>query len=100
MHCPSCQSTQTKVLDSRKQKEGVKRRRQCSKCNDIYFTMEVYLSKKTATPKPKKKKSWQEFMKDNSRRQPYKKYSSHRDDVWEELNEPEDISLKDLGLDK
>ena len=101
MHCPSCQSTQTKVLDSRKLSEGVKRRRQCSKCSNIYFTMEVLLSKKTDAPKPKlkKKKSWQDFMKDRNRREPYKRSENLRDDVWDELNGGEEISLRDLGLD-
>lgn len=100
MHCPSCQSTQTKVLDSRKLPEGVKRRRQCSKCRHIYFTMEVLLSKKPDRPKPeikKKKKSWQDFMKDKHRNE---RSVTHRDDVWDELNDQgEELSLRDLGLD-
>tara|TARA_B100000686_G_C16212096_1_gene675966 strand:- start:361 stop:567 length:207 start_codon:yes stop_codon:yes gene_type:complete len=65
--------------------------------------MEVLLSKKPDRPKPeikKKKKSWQDFMKDRNRTEPYKRSENHRDDVWDELNDHgEEVSLRDLGLD-
>jgi len=43
MHCPFCNADDTKVIDSRLVGEGyqVRRRRQCSECNERFTTFEV-----------------------------------------------------------
>jgi transcriptional repressor NrdR len=43
MRCPFCQSDETKVLDTRLVDEGssVRRRRECTSCNERYSTREV-----------------------------------------------------------
>lgn len=43
MHCPFCNATDTKVIDSRLVAEGhqVRRRRQCTTCGERYTTFEV-----------------------------------------------------------
>lgn len=43
MHCPYCNAVDTKVIDSRLAAEGaqVRRRRQCSECNERFTTFEV-----------------------------------------------------------
>lgn len=43
MHCPFCFTTDTRVIDSRLVGEGasVRRRRQCSACNERFTTFEV-----------------------------------------------------------
>ena len=42
MRCPFCQSDDTKVLDTRLIGEGsqVRRRRECTSCNERYSTLE------------------------------------------------------------
>lgn len=43
MHCPFCNADDSKVIDSRLVREGceVRRRRQCSACNERFTTFEV-----------------------------------------------------------
>ena len=43
MHCPYCNTTDTKVIDSRLAAEGaqVRRRRQCTECDERFTTFEV-----------------------------------------------------------
>ncbi|PIE47793.1 MAG: transcriptional regulator NrdR [Gammaproteobacteria bacterium] len=43
MHCPYCNATETKVIDSRLAAEGaqVRRRRQCNSCEERFTTFEV-----------------------------------------------------------
>lgn len=43
MHCPFCNADDSKVIDSRLVREGceVRRRRQCSVCNERFTTFEV-----------------------------------------------------------
>ncbi len=43
MHCPFCNATETKVVDSRLSAEGsqVRRRRQCLQCQERFTTFEV-----------------------------------------------------------
>lgn len=43
MHCPFCNADDTKVIDSRLVGEGyqVRRRRQCTECNERFTTFEV-----------------------------------------------------------
>lgn len=43
MHCPFCHANDTKVIDSRYVVEGqqVRRRRQCTECNERFTTFEV-----------------------------------------------------------
>lgn len=43
MHCPFCNATETKVNDSRLCADGsqVRRRRQCTECNERFTTFEV-----------------------------------------------------------
>ncbi len=43
MHCPFCNATETKVIDSRLSAEGsqVRRRRQCLQCQERFTTFEV-----------------------------------------------------------
>lgn len=43
MHCPYCNASDTKVIDSRLAAEGaqVRRRRQCSSCQERFTTFEV-----------------------------------------------------------
>lgn len=42
MHCPNCQNSDTKVLDSRPAEEGtaIRRRRECDKCSFRFSTYE------------------------------------------------------------
>ena len=40
MHCPDCQNTETKVLDSRASGDGIRRRRQCLSCGGRFTTHE------------------------------------------------------------
>ena len=40
MHCPQCQSPELKVIDSRAQKESIKRRRCCISCGYRFTTFE------------------------------------------------------------
>jgi transcriptional repressor NrdR len=42
MNCPSCKATKTKVIDSKKAKEYIRRRRICPKCNVRFTTRERY----------------------------------------------------------
>ena len=44
MFCPRCHSDQNKVLDSRQNELGVKRRRQCLKCAYRFTTLEELLA--------------------------------------------------------
>lgn len=43
MHCPFCNAIETKVIDSRLAAEGrqVRRRRQCSECQERFTTFEI-----------------------------------------------------------
>lgn len=43
MHCPYCDETETKVIDSRLAADGaqVRRRRQCTQCQERFTTFEV-----------------------------------------------------------
>ncbi len=43
MHCPFCSAQETKVIDSRLVAEGhqVRRRRECTECNERYTTFET-----------------------------------------------------------
>ncbi len=43
MHCPFCQHTETKVIDSRLADDGsqVRRRRECMHCSERYTTREI-----------------------------------------------------------
>lgn len=43
MHCPFCQTEDTKVIDSRLVTEGtqIKRRRECTSCNERFTTFET-----------------------------------------------------------
>ena len=43
MHCPFCNASETKVVDSRLVAEGqqVRRRRECNKCNERFTTYEA-----------------------------------------------------------
>lgn len=43
MHCPFCQTEDTKVIDSRLVAEGtqIKRRRECTSCNERFTTFET-----------------------------------------------------------
>ena len=43
MHCPFCHTQDTKVIDSRLMSEGaqIKRRRECSNCNERFTTFET-----------------------------------------------------------
>lgn len=41
LHCPRCQSTMLRTLDSRKQNGTVRRRRQCHKCDERFYTVEA-----------------------------------------------------------
>jgi len=43
MHCPFCNATDTKVIDSRLVAEGgqVRRRRECTACNERFSTFEI-----------------------------------------------------------
>ena len=40
MHCPNCQSVELKVIDSRAQKDSIKRRRSCLSCEYRFTTFE------------------------------------------------------------
>ena len=40
MDCPFCSSTESKVTDKRASPEGIRRRRECLKCNKRYTTYE------------------------------------------------------------
>lgn len=54
MHCPFCNATETKVIDSRLAAEGaqVRRRRQCLECHERFTTFEIV---EAATPRIIKK---------------------------------------------
>lgn len=60
MHCPFCNHDNTRVLDSRLAADGsqVRRRRQCSKCEERFTTFEIAqvvnprIVKKDGTPEP------------------------------------------------
>lgn len=41
LHCPKCQSTVLRTLDSRKQNGTVRRRRECHKCGERFYTVEA-----------------------------------------------------------
>ncbi|MEM7342989.1 MAG: hypothetical protein AAF485_01990 [Chloroflexota bacterium] len=40
MKCPHCESDQSKVIDTRSNEDGIRRRRQCLGCRKRYSTME------------------------------------------------------------
>src|SRR5699024_372485 len=60
MHCPFCNNDNTRVLDSRLAADGsqVRRRRQCSNCEERFTTFEIAevvhprIVKKDGTPEP------------------------------------------------
>jgi transcriptional repressor NrdR len=45
MSCPTCNSTETRVVDSRHTATGIRRRRQCESCDYRFTTYEL-----TGTP--------------------------------------------------
>ena len=44
MECPVCRSESNKVIDSKSQKDKIRRRRQCSECGARFFTEETIVS--------------------------------------------------------
>ena len=40
MNCPSCNSEESKVIDSRESPDGIRRRRECLRCRQRYTTYE------------------------------------------------------------
>ena len=40
MNCPSCDSEESKVIDSRESPDGIRRRRECLRCRQRYTTYE------------------------------------------------------------
>ena len=62
MHCPNCKHLDSRVLDTRLQKEGeIRRRRECLKCKSRFTTVECILH------------SYPMIIKKDSRREPFSK---------------------------
>ncbi len=61
MHCPFCQSTDTRVIDSRVSEDGatIRRRRECEACGERFSTLETIELKLPA------------IIKDDGRREPF-----------------------------
>ena len=56
MKCLQCQSDNISVKDSRLTSDGIKRKRYCSECKYIFFTIEKYFIKKMIVTKKSGKK--------------------------------------------
>jgi transcriptional regulator NrdR family protein len=50
LHCPRCQSTQLRTIDTRKTDNTIRRKRECHRCGEKFYTTESVQGGKSEVP--------------------------------------------------
>ncbi len=97
MNCPKCKS-KSKVLASRAHGQTIRRSRECLKCFERYFTLEILLENKITELNTNQSKKPEKPRKQSQNHKHKFKNTDDSQSIWEDLTNVDDFDLKDLGL--